>query len=141
MRKKEKGRMGGFIFFMVIVVILGTGGFVGYSFLAKEHQEARSLPLDKVDFANLNDGTYVGDYSGGMYRWRENSVEVVVSSGEVVKIDLLKNKENRPAEFTNELFDRVIVAQSLHIDTISGATLTSKAYLQGVENALVMDLK
>jgi len=35
------------------------------------------------------------------------------------------------------LYDRVIAGQSLHVDTVSGATLTSKAYLQAVENALV----
>jgi uncharacterized protein with FMN-binding domain len=35
------------------------------------------------------------------------------------------------------LYDRVMEAQSLHLDTISGATLTSEAYLQAVENALV----
>ena len=35
------------------------------------------------------------------------------------------------------LYARVIQAQSLQVDTISGATLTSKAYLQSVENALL----
>jgi uncharacterized protein with FMN-binding domain len=31
----------------------------------------------------------------------------------------------------------VIQAQSLQVDTINSATLTSKAYLQAIENALV----
>jgi uncharacterized protein with FMN-binding domain len=35
------------------------------------------------------------------------------------------------------LYDRVVQAQSLQVDTISGATLTSKAWLQAVENALL----
>jgi uncharacterized protein with FMN-binding domain len=35
------------------------------------------------------------------------------------------------------LYDRVIQAQSLQVDTLSGATLTSKAWLQAVENALI----
>jgi uncharacterized protein with FMN-binding domain len=35
------------------------------------------------------------------------------------------------------LYERVIQSQSLQVDTISGATLTSKAYLQCVENALL----
>ncbi len=35
------------------------------------------------------------------------------------------------------LNDRVIESQSLQVDTISGATLSSKAYLQAVENALL----
>ena len=36
-----------------------------------------------------------------------------------------------------ELYNRVIAAQSLQVDTVSGATLTGKAYLQCVENALL----
>ena len=35
------------------------------------------------------------------------------------------------------LYERVIEDQTLQVDTISGATLTSKAYLQAVENALL----
>jgi len=34
------------------------------------------------------------------------------------------------------LYDRVVQAQSLQVDTISGSTLTSKAYLKAVEDAL-----
>lgn len=64
-------------------------------------------------------------------------MQVTVSSGKVTDIQLLKNKENRPPEFTNKLYDRVIKSQSLQVDTISSAKLTSKAYLKSVENALV----
>ena len=61
-----------------------------------------------------------------------------MSSGRVTDIQLVDSQdpggENTQHE---ELFDRVIQAQSLQVDTISGATLTSKAYLQCVENALI----
>jgi uncharacterized protein with FMN-binding domain len=72
-----------------------------------------------------------------MYKWRESEVRVTVSSGKVTTIELVKNKEKQPPQFTDKLFNRVREAQSLHVDAISGATLTSKAYLQAVENALV----
>jgi uncharacterized protein with FMN-binding domain len=94
-----------------------------------------------VDFGRLNDGTYIGVYEGGMYKWRENEVRVTVSSGKVSSIVVLRHKENRKPEFTDELFRRVIEAQSLQVDAISGATLTSKAYLKGVENALLQAQK
>jgi uncharacterized protein with FMN-binding domain len=45
---------------------------------------------------------------------------------------------NKPVpEVTGPLFDRVIEVQSLKVDTISGATITSKSFLKSVENALV----
>ena len=73
-----------------------------------------------------------------MYKWRTNKVQVTVSSGKVNDIKLL-NSSDPGAKNTNQalLFDRVIKAQSLQVDAISGATLTSKVYLKSVENALV----
>lgn len=136
-KRKEKSKMLGWIIALIVVAVLGIGGAIGWSYLSKEHNEAKNLPLNAVNFSKLNDGTYIGSYDGGMYKWRESEVQVTVSSGKVTNIQILKNKENRPPEFTNELFNRVIEAQSLKVDAISSATLTSKAYLQSVENALV----
>jgi len=42
---------------------------------------------------------------------------------------------DRKPEFTAELYNRVINAQSLQVDTISGATITSKAYLKAVADS------
>ena len=135
-KRKGKRKMG-WIIALVIIVALGIGGAIGWSYLSKEHNEAKNLPLNKVDFGKLEDGTYIGEYEGGMYKWRENEIRVTVSSGKVSKVEVLKHKENQTLEFTNELFSRVIEAQSLQVDVISGSTLTSKAYLQGAENALL----
>lgn len=44
---------------------------------------------------------------------------------------------NEKPELTDKLYDSVIKAQSLKVVTVSGATITSKAYLKSVENALV----
>jgi uncharacterized protein with FMN-binding domain len=61
-----------------------------------------------------------------------------VSSGKVTDIRLFGSKDPGGKNTQHEaLYDRAIQAQSLQVDTISGATLTSKAYLQAVENALV----
>jgi len=130
--------MNGWFITLGIVAVLGVAGAIGWSKIDKEHKEARSLPLDKVDFSRLTDGTYHGDYAGGMYKWRANACQVTVSSGKVTAIQMVESKdpgkENTPPE---ELYERVVQAQSLKVDTISGATLTSKAYLQAVENALL----
>ena len=130
--------MTGWIIAFVVVVGLGAAGGIGWSFLEKEHREARSLPLDRVDFAKLNDGIYHGEYEGGMYKWRANECEVTVTDGKVTDIQLAGTQDPGAGLFDYEmLYERVIEAQSLQVDTISGATLTSKAHLQAVENALV----
>ncbi len=128
----------GWVIAATVVAGLGVAGGIGWSKLSKEHREARSLPLDAVDFGKLNDGTYHGIYEGGMYKWRANECQVTVSSGKVTDIQF-EGSSDPGAENTQHraLYDRVISAQSLQVDTVSGATLTSKAYLQAVENALV----
>ncbi len=138
-KKKGKGILKGCLIAMLIaVVILGAAGGIGWMFLAKEHREAASLPLNKVDFDRLSDGKYHGVYAGGMYKWRYNECDVTVTNEKVTDINLTASadpgKENTNAEM---LYNRVIKAQSLQVDTISSSTLTSKGYLQCVENALL----
>jgi uncharacterized protein with FMN-binding domain len=138
MKGKGKLKMLGWIIALVVVVVLAVAGGIGWSFITKEHKEARSLPLNKVNFNKLSDGKYHGEYAGGMYKWRTNECDVTVTDGKVSDIQL-SGTIDPGAENTDYkmLYSRVIAKQSLQVDTISGATLTSKAYLQAVENALV----
>jgi len=133
--------MNGWIIALIVLGVLGglgAAGGIGWSRLMKEHQEARSLPLNAVDFGRLNDGTYHGAYEGGMYKWRANECDVTVANGKVTGIKLAATKDPAAKNTQHDtLYDRVIQAQSLQVDTISSATLTSKAYLQAVENALL----
>ena len=123
---------------LVVVAVLAAAGGFGWSRLMKEHKEARSLPLNAVDFSKLKDGTYHGAYAGGMYKWRANECDVTVTNGQVTAIQLVGSKDPGSKNTQHEtLYDRVIQAQSLQVDTITSATLTSKAWLQAVENALI----
>lgn len=129
----------GWIIALTVVGGLAAAGRYGWSRLSREHHEARNLSLADVDFGRLNDGAYRGVYAGGMYKWRTNECLVTVSSGKVTDIQLSgsgdpgsKNAQHRM------LYDRVIQSQTLKVDTISGSTLTSKAYLKAVENALIL---
>ena len=121
------------IFIVTTVSCLLTSCFS----LSREHEEARNVEIRNIDFMKLVDGSYFGVYEGGMYKWRENEVQVMVTSSKVSEIALLSSKENRPPEFTEELFNRVIKKQSLQVDVITGATLTSNAFLKSIENALI----
>jgi uncharacterized protein with FMN-binding domain len=129
--------MWGWLIALVIVVGLGIAGWIGWMYLAREHREAGSVPIKAVDFKRLKDGTFHGAYAGGMYKWRANECDVTVAAGKVTGIQIASSKD--PSSKTTQpqtLYDRVIQAQSLQVDTISGATYTSKAYLKAVENAL-----
>lgn len=129
--------MNGWTIVLVGLVGLGAAGVIGWGKLAKEHEEAKNLPIARLDFARLKDGTYHGAYDGGMLKWRVNEADVTVSGGKVTDIQLAATKDPAAKNMqAKELYDRVIKAQSLQVDTITSATLTSKAYLKAVENAL-----
>lgn len=141
-KRKGKRKLVGWIIALVVVVLLagGVGAMLcaPWSPLKKEHEEAKNLPIAAVDFGKLRDGAYVGEYAGGMYKWRENKVQVTVSSGKVTDIRALEdaNKSEKVPE-RDSMFARVLAAQSLQVDVVSGATLTSRAYLKGIEDALL----
>ncbi|WP_205611179.1 FMN-binding protein [Clostridium sporogenes] len=141
--RKEKRRM-----WIVILSILGTIGVtmgVGILATAPGRQELMDINIAALDFKKLRDGTYIGQYCGTKDHFRDAKVEVTVSSGKVSSIKVLEGKnvykEGKPIEIRNgltieDLNNSVIKEQSLQVDVISGATLTSNAYLKAMENAL-----
>jgi len=67
-------------------------------------------------------------------------VRATVSGGRIASIDLLKhfNGRGKPAE---AIIPRVIEAQSLGVDTVSGATHSSLTILTAIQNALAKGTK
>jgi len=71
-------------------------------------------------------------------------VKVTISGGEISDIEILKgavDKEGQPLKIKagksiEDLFNEVVESESLQVDVISGATLTSKTHLKALENAL-----
>ncbi len=112
------------------VVIL----FVGASLLdAPGRKAGERLQVGRVDFSNLKDGAYEGQHKGG--RW-SNKVRVTVASGRVTGIDIVRDVWFRRPELTEQVINDVIESQSLQVDIVSGATVTTRAYLNAMENAL-----
>ena len=135
---KGKGRAKGCAVALVLIAaLLVFGGGIGWALLSQEHREAANVSLE-ANFDMLNDGIYYGVYRGGTYKWRKNECVVTVRDGKVTDIQLMGSDDPGGENTQHQvLYDRVIAAQSLQVDTISGATLTSKAYLKAVENALL----
>jgi uncharacterized protein with FMN-binding domain len=124
------------------MIVLGMAGAVVLT--APGRNELRNMVITDVDFKKLRDGVYTGTYRGTKDSFRNAAVEVTVASGAVTKIRVTEGSlagdkqttEIRGGLTINNLFDEVIKSQSLKVDVISGATLTSKAHLKAVENAL-----
>ncbi len=108
--------------------------FVGTALLDTPGRKAgERLQVGKVDFSKLKDGVYEGQHKGG--RW-SNKVRVTVASGKVTGIEVVRDVWLPKPELTEQVVGDVIASQSLEVDIVSGATVTTRAYLKAMENAL-----
>jgi uncharacterized protein with FMN-binding domain len=117
---------------IVLVIVLVVGGALIW--VTNGLSRYRKMVVQSVDVTRVPDGTYTGNFDGG--RW-SNTVRVTVKDHKITDIKVIKDVTFNSPSKARELFRRVEAAQSLDVDTISGATVTSKAYLQSIANALL----
>jgi len=86
---------------------------------------------------NLNRGE-VYEGTGQGYRG-SITVQVFMNGADIMEIVVADSVENRfvGAEAIEELIDTVIMYNSTDIDAVSGATETSRGFLEAVENAIM----
>lgn len=87
------------------------------------------------------DGEYIGD-SKNAY-WGNVQVKAVIRGGQVADVQILDYpRDRRTSQRINSfampyLQSEAIQAQSAQVDIVSGATLTSEAYVRSLQSALV----
>ncbi|WP_026881505.1 FMN-binding protein [Clostridium akagii] len=118
----------------VCIVALTVGIFGGRYIISVEKYKKtiKEIKIGTVDLSKISDGTYTGSFDAVYIAAK---VSVTVKDNKITNIVLLnhKNERGKPAEVIPE---KVVEAQSLQVDTISGATNSSKVILKSIENAL-----
>lgn len=123
---KKKLLIGGGILFVIL-----TGIFLG---VTNGLSEGANVTLNGIDLSNIPDGSYTGTYE--FKRW-SNSVVVHVENRRITGIGIASDVPGASiTDCSGEMFRRVIAAQDTKVDAVSGATVTSKAYLKAIEDAL-----
>lgn len=115
---------------ILIVVIALSIKYIGEYNRYKRIME--SLEINQIDLSDTSDGKYYGELDAGLV---SVELEVIVKDHKITDIILL-NHDNGKGESAEVIIDKVIEDQSLNVDTISGATNSSKAILKSIENAL-----
>lgn len=88
----------------------------------------------------LVDGTYTGPAANAYYG--NVQIQAIVQNGRITALRALQYpSDRRTSLFINSqalpmLRDEVIAAQSARVDIISGATLTSRAFIRSLSQAL-----
>ena len=91
--------------------------------------------LSKKSFSELKDGTYSGTGQG-----RNGSIKVLVTvkSGKVTSITIESSNEDEPYfnRAKSKVINEIISNQSIDVDTVSGATMSSNGIIDAVASAL-----
>lgn len=96
-------------------------------------EELKYLQIEEVDLSTIKDGSYSGEYSALPVSAK---VKVTVEGHQITDIELVEhvNGQGSGAEIIPAT---VVEKQTLQIDTVSGATYSSKVILKAIENALL----
>jgi len=121
-QKKRKS-----IISIVAVIVLGLTALVFLN-LPKPVTTSNS----SFNLAQISDGTYTGSCDNGLVKVR---VEVIVENHAIVEVRLLEH-DNGLGSAAEPITDIVVQRQSVEVDAISGATISSTTILKAVENAL-----
>ena len=94
--------------------------------------ELNQIEIVDPDLSKAADGTWTGEWNTSLVKAQ---VSVNTTSHQITKIDILRHDcgKGKPAE---AIVDRVIQAQSLQVDAVSGATGSSKVILRAIQDGL-----
>lgn len=125
-----------YIVTVIIVLVLLTGFITTKIMLSGFEANLQQLAhseISDVDLASAKDGDYSGSYSAFPV---SAEVKVTIDNHAIKKIELIKhnNGQGKDAEI---ITGKVLEAQSLKVDSISGATYSSKVILSAIRNALL----
>jgi len=120
-----------FLIVAAIILVLGIFGYVGGS---RNLNEVSEFVLPDVDMSTMIDGEYEGSCDIGRFAMK---VTITVKDHQVVAVAFV---DNQRSNITDNLFDKMndifLNIENPTFDAITGATITSKAYMIAVTDAL-----
>lgn len=129
MRKKVKVM----IIITSIVLVIGVG--FGLSYLKRYNDyksEVADIKIKEVNLNEIEDGVYVGEYDVDFISAK---VQVELKDNQIKDIEFIEYHHDR-GEKAKSILQDMVDEQRIDVDTISGATNSSKVIQKAVENAL-----
>jgi uncharacterized protein with FMN-binding domain len=116
-----------------VVVLIGLAIGTKYLMDVQNYKnEVAAMQINNINLADIPDGSYLGAYDVNFIKVK---VKVDVQDHWISNIELIQHENGKgtPAE---AIVSEVIKAQSLDVDTVSGATNSSRVILKTIEIAL-----
>ncbi len=114
---------------VILCIFLVLGVFM---FIKIKNAPIPQININDVSIKDINDGMYTGEYKVNPVQAK---VEVEVEGG-IIKNIAIKEHMNGLGKKGEKVVDSIVKSQSLQVDAISGATLSSNVIRKAVEEAL-----
>ena len=111
-----------------VIIILSFIGII----LGKMKKQLEQIDTSTVDISQVADGIYTGESETELVKV---AVNVTVKDGKIENIDILKHEcgKGKPAE---RIIESIIHKNSVEVDAVSGATVSSAVIQDAVRTAL-----
>lgn len=124
------------IIILVVLGVLVAGVSIGVTAVnlkvAEIEKQMAGITISNIELSGIADGVYTG--SCAVFPVAAE-VKVTVKDHAITAIELTKHDHGQGAA-AEEIPGRVVEAQTLNVDAVSGATYSSKVILKAIENAL-----
>jgi uncharacterized protein with FMN-binding domain len=127
----SKGKKIALIVFVVVVLISAIGAYFIVQ-IQDNLDYLAEVPIEEIDITAVSDGSYIGEYEVIPI---SVIVEVEVLNHEIKSITILKHSNGQGEDGEAIILD-VIDQQSILVDSIAGATYSSKVILLAIKDAL-----
>lgn len=132
LNKKRKHKKAALIFLFFSAAAIFMTVLVGMV-LVPEYRAAEEMEIVEIDLRRIPDGTYYGTAETIM---AAADVAVTVEEKRITKIELIRHVHSNGA-MAEAVLDQIIEKQTLSVDAVSGATISSLVLLKAVEEALI----
>ncbi|SCY90809.1 FMN-binding protein [Alkaliphilus peptidifermentans] len=122
----------GVIFLTLVVAMIAVVFIVKSLDLPKEMAE---INVNNVNLAGICEGVYSGSYDAGLVKV---AVVLQVKDNKIVDITI-EEHQNGLGGKAEKIVDSIIEEQTLDVEIISGATISSNAIRKAIENALTQN--
>jgi uncharacterized protein with FMN-binding domain len=119
--------------FLIIIAVLAVLAISMLILMFNGMDTIKKLIINQVDLTKIVDGTYTGSYHKG--RWTYD-MEVTIQNHRIITAKNTNKKMEIMKDFNSKLTATLIEKQQIPFDTVSGATINTKAFLKAVENSL-----
>lgn len=115
-----------------IVVICSVLAINYLKRISNYKEKVNNIVIQEVKLDNKKDGKYIGEFDADVISAK---VEVEIKNKKISNINIIEHKNERGTS-AEVIPQKVVDAQSLKVDVVSGATNSSKVILKAIDNAL-----